>query len=61
MALSQLEANHKLLCLRCTIMMEGLECINQILFEGCNVPGESQDMATNQLLREMKDRLNRCI
>ncbi len=60
-SLSQLEANHKLLCLRRTITTEGVECINQILFEGCNVPGESQDLATNRLQREMKDRLNRCI
>ncbi len=46
-SLSRLEANHKLLCLRHTITMEGIERVNQILFEGCNVPGESQDMATN--------------
>ncbi len=46
-SLSRLEANHKLLCLHCTITSEGVYCIKQILFEGCNVPGESQDMVTN--------------
>ncbi len=40
-SLSWLEANHKLLCLRHTITTEGVECVNQILFEGCDVPGES--------------------
>ncbi len=33
--LSRLEANHKLLCLHCTITSEGVEHVNQILFEGC--------------------------
>ncbi len=57
-SLSRLEANHKILCLCCTIMTEGIEWVNQIRFDGCNMPGESQDRATNQLQRQMKDRLN---
>ncbi len=46
-ALSRLEANHKVLCLHCTITSAGMDRVEQITFEGCNVPGESQDLATN--------------
>ncbi len=40
-SVSRLEANHKILCLRHTITTEGVERVQQILFEGCNMPGES--------------------
>ncbi len=60
-SLSQLEANHKILCLRHTITTEGVERVQQILFEGCNMPGESLELATNRLQREVRDHLNRCI
>ncbi len=60
-SLSRLEANHKLLCLCCMITLEGVDCVEQILFEGCNMPRESQDMVTNRLQRQMQDHLNRCI
>ncbi len=60
-SLSRLEANHKVLCLRHTITSAGVECMDQILFEDCNVPGESQDLATNQLQGKLRDRLNCCI
>ncbi len=35
--------------------------MEQITFEGCNVPGESQDLVTNQLQHQLRDRLQRCI
>ncbi len=46
-SLSWLEANHKVLCLHQTITQAGLEHMDFIMFEGCNVPGESQALATN--------------
>ncbi len=45
--LSRLEANHKMLCLRHTITTAGVEHVDFITFKGCNVPGDSQDLATN--------------
>ncbi len=56
-SLSCLQANHKILCLRHTIMMEGIDRINQIRFDGCNVPGEAQDQATNCLQGQMRTQL----
>ncbi len=35
--------------------------MDQIIFEGCNVLGESQDLATNQLQGQLRDRLQCCI
>ncbi len=60
-SLSQLQVNHKLLCLRRSIMNEGIERVKQIQFEGYNVPGESQVEATNRLQVQMKTRLNWCL
>ncbi len=51
---SRLQANHKILCLRCTITSEGIDRVEQIRFGGCNVPGESQALATNHLQGQMK-------
>ncbi len=44
-SLSWLEANHKALCLRSMITQEG-ERVDFLTFDGCNVPGESQEQAT---------------
>ncbi len=60
-SLSCLQANHKILCLCRTITMEGVDRVDQIHFDGCNVPGESQAMATNRLRGQMKTRLQWCI
>ncbi len=57
-SLSWLQVNHKLLCLRCTITSEGIDRVNQIRFDGCNVPGESQEEATNRLKGQMRTHLN---
>ncbi len=46
-SLSWLEANQKVLCLHRTITAAGVECMEFITFDGCNVPGESQEQATN--------------
>ncbi len=46
-SLSWLEANHKVLCLRQTIMSAGVDRVEFITFEGCNVLGKSQALATN--------------
>ncbi len=59
-ALSRLEANHTVLCLRRTITNEGIQWVEQIRFEGCGVPGESDDQTANCLQSQMKTRLNRC-
>ncbi len=56
-ALSRLQANHKILCLHCTITTEGLDRVNQIHFDGCHVPREAQDLATNRLQGQMRSRL----
>ncbi len=45
--LSWLEANHKVLCLHRMITQAGMECMDFITFDGCNMPGESQELATN--------------
>ncbi len=60
-ALSRLEANHALLCLRHTITNEGIQRVEQIRFEGCGVPGESDDETASRLQGQMKMRLNRCM
>ncbi len=46
-SLSRLQANHKILRLHHTITMEGIDRINQIRFDGCQVADEAQDLATN--------------
>ncbi len=46
-SLSRLEANHKVLCLCRMIMSAGVYHVEFITFEGCNVLGESQALATN--------------
>ncbi len=38
-----------------------MEWLEQITFEGCNVPGESQDLVTNQLQGQLRDHLQCCI
>ncbi len=60
-SLSRVQVNQKLLCLRRSIMKEGIKRVEQIQFEGHNVPGESQAEATNRLQGHMKVRLNRCL
>ncbi len=57
-SLSRLEANHVLLCLHRTITNEGIQRVEQIRFEGCGVPGESQDETANRLQGQMKMCLN---
>ncbi len=46
-SLSWLEANHKVLCLHRMITMQGVDQVEFITFEGCNVPGEGQAQTTN--------------
>ncbi len=60
-SLSWLQANHKILCLRRTITSEGIDRVNQIHFDGCNVPGESQALATNHLQGQMRTQLQWCL
>ncbi len=60
-SLSRLQVNQKLLSLHHSITQEGIERVEQIQFNGCNVPGESQVEATNRLQGQMKTRLNRCL
>ncbi len=47
LSLSHLEVNHKVLCLRQTITSQGVDRVEFITFKGCNMPGESQALATN--------------
>ncbi len=43
------------------ITMAGVECVDFITFEGCNVLGESQDLATNHQQGQLRDCLQHCI
>ncbi len=45
-SLSRLAANLKILCLRRSITQEGIDQVNQIRFDGCNLRGEQDDTAT---------------
>ncbi len=59
--LSRLEANHKVLCLRQTIVVAGIDRVDFMTFDGCNAPGESQAQATNRLQGQLRDQLQCCI
>ncbi len=60
-SLSHLQANHKILCLHCTITAEGIDRVNQIHFDDCQVPNEAQNLVTNRLQGQMRDHLQWCL